>query len=196
MTALDIANLALRRVGDLSITAFNQAGSTAARKALEFFPMSIDEVVSEPLVAWTFAKHRAELVRDDVSANLTSFTYRYTPPADALRILATDPLAQYEIEGGALYSDLPEINAVYIRSIVDLTTPDAPEIVTGVTLPPKVASAVGYKLAAHLALALGKLDRIGVLEQKYMMTLQEAQGVDALQSPGLDSVPTYWEDIQ
>lgn len=144
MEALGIANQALRRINEAAISSFI-ADSTAARVCAMFFKTALDETTSEH--DWQFAKTRAELIEDTVTTNLTEFGYMYDLPADALRIRGVTPEVQYELEGGKLYSDEESLTAIYIKSLVDDTTPGDPALISGVTLPTKFTTACSLRLA-------------------------------------------------
>lgn len=193
MDALGIANFGLRRLNEGAISSFT-ADSTAARVCATFFPVALDEAVGA--YDWSFAKARAPLSLDEVTTNLTDYTYMYDLPADALRIRAVTPEAQYILEGRKLYSDEPDLTAVYLRSLVDDSTPGDPAIVGGVVLPVKFEVAVALRLAYHVAMALkGDPQIVAMSQQQYYVALTEAQAQDAQDTPGLDDTPERWEEI-
>lgn len=193
MDALGIANLALRRIGEGAISAFD-ADSTPARVCLQFFKPALDETTSEH--KWTFAIHRASLVLDEVSTNPTDYAYMYDLPSDYLRFYGTKEGAQYEIEGNKLYSNEPELNAIFTQSIVD-DSGAVPVLVSGITLPPKFYQACSLNLAFHILLPLnGRPELLNPIQSQYRLILREAIGQNARTSPGLDNDPIPWTEVE
>lgn len=194
MDALGIANLALRRIGEGKISAFN-ADNTAARVCLDFFKPALDETVSEH--EWTFAKKREALVLDEVSDNLTDYEYMFDLPSDTLRFYRTKEDEQYIIEGGKLYANANSLTGIYTRSIVDDTDEDAPVILSGIGLPAKFYQACSLNLAFHILLPLnGRPELLNPIQGQYRLILREAMGQDAMRSPGKDDDPTPWHEVE
>lgn len=191
MTALAIANQALTKLGEAPVAAFNE-DSNRARTVLSFFPVAAEEVATEEF--WTFNLKRAELVIDEVGDNLTEFTYRYTLPADVLRIHSVDPVSEWRQEEGALFSNENELTLRYSYPIVDASTPDAPEIAAGVTLPVRIEMAISLRLAFHSLLPLnGNPGLQQIIAMEYNVMVQAARQHNALDAQN-DPIPDGWHD--
>lgn len=87
-SAVDIANIALARLGDdATVSSFDPPeGSTQADHCARFYPIARDTILSWPEHAWTFATRRAKLA--PVAMPWSTWRYAYAVPSNMLRALA------------------------------------------------------------------------------------------------------------
>lgn len=153
-SSTQICNLALSQFGQARINDIDGTDSNSNECKLHY-SQSLEELLSEPGVDWTFARTRAEL-----SAEATpsfGWSYSYALPAKFLRLRKhTDqeyyldgmlylmqgdrPSYPYTIEGESLLSNKDECYVLYIQSITDPAK-----------FPPMFVRALYMKLASVLA---------------------------------------------
>jgi hypothetical protein len=126
----DLLNDALGQIGQGRINAIDD-GSTPANHCQTFYPALRDGALV--LAHWRFNKTRAELAQDAV-APAFEFAFRYTLPADALKVieynganLDTSNLSLFEaatiyrfkIEGRTLLTNDGVVKIVYLARVTD-----------------------------------------------------------------------------
>ena len=168
---VQICNMALNLVGNLSITALTDL-SKEGRACSVLYPLLRNELMaSHP---WNFAMTRA-----DISALLSAtpafqWDYAYTIPADCLRVwelYGTD--SEWVVEGGELLTNQDE--EIYIR-YVKLVTDTARYPASFVSC---LATLLGAELAAKLA--DDKKLRRELLEELYKIKLPDAYSLNAME---------------
>jgi hypothetical protein len=170
---VDIANLALARLGDVASVASISPpeGSAQAEHCAKFYPIARDSMFE--LHDWKFICRRATLaVLDTDSFN---WAYAYALPSNFIRILAVLPATgsvddhgvDYEIENkadgtGMILTNLAEATVHYSVRVTDTTK-----------FSPLFVDALGWLLASHLAGPVIKGDA-GTAEAKRCMTMFQA----------------------
>ncbi len=143
---IDVCNLALSHLGDDAYVSSIDPpeGSAQAAHCARFLPLALGQLIeSHP---WRFALARKRLAQ--VTSTIEHWEYAYGLPSDMLRPVALLPDGasddhdgvSYMIEGTTLYSNEPDAVLRYIKSGVAVST-----------LPPSVASALSWLLAAFLS---------------------------------------------
>lgn len=173
MHSVEVANLALGRLGSFSITSLSE-NSAEARLCSNFFDSTRRSVMRE--FPWNFATTWTTLSMIDGESGF-GFNYAYQLPGDYLRALAFDGTAagtkqnSWRQANGKIYSNQTNADSAtleYIRDVTDVTLWDDDFCV-----------AFSYYLAAAIAPAM-KQDpgvALGLLQagQKF---LQDAKGTD------------------
>lgn len=174
VSAIDICNLALVRLGQAPIQAFPPAeNSEEARKCAYLY----DRIRRTALRAhpWNFATTTAVLAQ--LTTAEAGWDYRYQIPADCLRGLhivnASEPgddTIPYELRaGGVLVTNEPNAQFRYIVDVTDATYFDEQFI-----------EAFSYRLAADLAMPLtGKAEYANAMTGLFNTTIRAAMTSDA-----------------
>ncbi len=118
MNQTEIANLALRKIGQARITDINQ-GSNEAELILDSWTNARETILR--LHAWNFALKQAQLT---VSATTPLFHWRfaYPLPSDYMRLVSNNgiyagtKLPCWEVAGGAILSNESKAEIVYVRN--------------------------------------------------------------------------------
>lgn len=180
-----IVNRALRLIKVESIASLTASGETAE------WASSVYENARDALLAeypWNFAMKRAALSADPDEPTW-GYDYRYTLPADCLRVLdiegepdsTTEP---WKVEGGYIITDA--IAPLYVRYI---------ERVTNVgRFPPMFTEALVARLAAEGAYSFtGNVAREQAMTQLYEARLAIAKRYDAQEgTPDIGPVADDW----
>lgn len=176
VSAIDICNLALTRLGHAPIQAFPPAeNSEEARKCYLLY----DRIRRTSLRAhpWNFATTTvalAQLAGDEI---LYDFDYVYQLPADCLRVLLVvdpaDPTSDeipFEVRaGGVLLTDQPDARLRYIKDVSDSSFFDE-----------QFVEAFSYRLAADLAMPItGKAEYVNAMNSLFNTTIRAAMATDA-----------------
>ncbi len=186
MDATTIANLALAKIGDLSIMALDDP-TPEARFCNLFYAPTAQELFR--VHNWNWATSIAQLSPLSPAPEF-NWSYNYALPSDFGRLLSFnqattyDPLVPYQIMGGALMTDESSAVLTYIRKIVDENLFDAMFVEL-------FALKLGAKLARPLA---GSLDIEKVLLAEFQRTLAEARRIDAGETS--DRRKPIWVDSQ
>lgn len=183
---VDIANLALTKLGDIQITTFDD-DSAHARVVKLLYPRVIDASLRDH--KWRFAVRQAALAQL-VGQPIWRYQYRYQLPTDpyCLRILrvSTEDPAQgnntpWEIQGREILTDAPSVNIEYIARITD---PQAWDVM--------FLDAVVERLASELAIPIMNTPTVrGQLLQAYAMKLDAAKSTD-----GMEGTPEVITDTE
>ena len=144
---LEIANMALRYVGDKPITQtqYDTPSNERSRLVSEFFDVARRGVLE--LGSWSVATKSVEIAAEDPGAPAFGFENEFLVPADLLRLVTVQDAgrdAAYMIEGGSIHANLGA--TISIRYIFDQTN------VT--VFKPMLVTAIAYSLAADIAEAL------------------------------------------
>jgi len=168
---VQICNLALLKMGNLSITALTDT-TKEGRACNVLYPILRDELLaSHP---WNFAMSRADISAQVVPTPSFQWDYAYTIPADCLRVwemYGSD--AEWVVEGGELLTN--QDSEIYIRYI-KLITETA-------RFSPSFNNCLATRLGAELAgkLADDKALRTALLEELYKKHLPDAYAINALE---------------
>ena len=171
VSAVQICNMALAKIGNYSITSLDDA-TKEARACKVFYPFLRNEMLqSHP---WNFAMSRA-----DISAALTTtpafqWDYAYTLPADCLRVWELyGSTAEWVCEDWQLLTN--QDAEIYIRYIKLIET-------TG-RYSPAFDSCLATRVGAELAtkLADDKKMRLELLNELYTVQLPNAYALNAME---------------
>ena len=121
VSKVSICNMALRRVGEQTISALDD-GSKNANICNDFF----EDVLQQVLRAhpWNFALARTELA---LSATAPAYGWdnQYLLPADCLRVLRMEDFKTvFVVESDYLLTDNTEAKILYIKYLTDMTLLD------------------------------------------------------------------------
>lgn len=183
---IDIANLALARLGDTAnVSSLNPPdGSAQAEHCARFYPFARNTLLE--LHDWGFATRRAVLAL--TGENVGDWAFAYALPSDALRVIdilppsAGDDSAQdYAIEASAdsrlILTDQEGAVVRYVGLVTDTTR-----------FSPLFVEALSWLLASNLAGPLIKGDAgAGMAKSCYqtaMMLVAQARAADAGQRKG------------
>jgi hypothetical protein len=166
---VDIVNMALMKFGNISIQSISDS-TPQARAAAVLWSIVRDELLfSYP---WKFAMKRETLDTPSVTEPEFEYDYKYTLPADCLRVWElynTD--ANYVVEGGELYCSDDEIYLKYTAQITDVTM-----------FPPSFVASLACKLAAELCPKLSDNKQLRAsLLQEFDLTISRAYKLDAIE---------------
>jgi len=170
-SVVEICNMALNLVGNLSITALTDS-TKEARACNVLYPLLRNELMaSHP---WNFAMTRADISAALATTPAFEWDYAYTIPADCLRVwelYGTD--AEWVVEGGELLTNQDEeIYIRYIKLITD-TARYSPSFVSC------LSTLLGAELAAKLA--DDKTMRRELLEELHKIKLPDAYSLNAME---------------
>ncbi len=173
-TAVQIANLALMRVGHGQAIAALTESSPAAITINAIFEFDRDLVLRE--FAWPFAATYAALGLVEESPN-DDWDYAYQYPADCLVALkVVNTVGRTEIQpipfevanattGRLIYTDQDEATLKYTKRVTDAAQFD-----------PLFASALAWKLASDVAMSLSRKPEIATLaERAYRLEVRRGQ---------------------
>lgn len=171
MDSTTICNLALAKIGDLSILSLDDL-SPEARFSKLFYAPTRDELLRTN--NWNWATSHSKLSPVTPSP-LYDWDYAFGLPTDFNRLLtfnsfpassANDP---YQIVGQQLYTDVSEAVISYVRNVEDANQFD-----------PLFVDALVMRLAAKLARPLsGSLEIEKSMNQQYEKSLAEARRIDS-----------------
>ena len=191
MTALELANEALLRLGVAPISSFAD-GTDVANNVVRLFVPTMNTLTIEG--DWHFAKKRDVLSENTTVTNLTNHPYAYDPPADALEIVSMKPAdIGFEIENGVLYTEaepdaannMPSV--LYRARVCELVGGD-PQIITGITPSQLFETAFVVRLAAKLAMKLrASMQLTAQLQQEAQYYLQIGNLMAISETPGNQS---------
>jgi hypothetical protein len=170
MGEVQICNLALMKVGNLSITSLEDA-TKEGRACKLLYPLVRDELMaSHP---WNFAMSRADIGAALLATPAFQWDYAYTVPGDCLRVWEFyGSTAEWVVENGTfLTNESEEIYIRYIKLITDSSK-----------FSPSFISCLATKLAAELD---GKLSdgkkRASFLQELYSRLLPDAYSLNAVE---------------
>jgi len=181
ISEVQICNLALLKVGNLSITALTDA-TKEGRACNVLYPILRDELLAAH--PWNFAMSRADISAQLVTTPVFQWDYAYTIPADCLRVwelYGTD--AEWVVEGGELLTNQDE--EIYIRYIKLVTE-------TG-RYSPSFANCLATRLGAELA---GKLADNPKLRESLLQELYTKHLPDAYSLNAVEGNPPRHKDMQ
>lgn len=188
-SSIDIANIALAKIGATRITSFDEDTPEAEILTTLFSFMRDDEISK---YNWNFAKTRRRLPAENGTPAF-GWQYQYLLPADCLRVLAAGDWPSpnmgglvlgetrtYVVEGGRILSNSgPALNVSYLRRVEDPSE-----------LPVSFIEVFSSALAAEIAFKLSDSATIqGQAKQLYENALMKARRVEAI-----DTMPITIQD--
>lgn len=196
---VEICNLALTRIGHVTIASLTESSKAATLCNLHYHPTRKSTLRAHP---WNFAIRRATLALSATTPN-HEFTYRHALPTDCLKVIRTswetsegvsgaavygfpgvhgyagEPVP-YTIEGRYLLCNEDTAKIEYIADITDTTTFD--ELFTDV---------LAQRIAAEICLALtDNATAAKSMWDVYATKLAEARTVDATEGTARNVVDT------
>jgi len=171
LSEVQICNLALLKVGNLSITSLEDATKEGRACKIYYPPLRNELLAAHP---WNFAMSRADISAQLATTPAFQWDYAYTIPGDCLRVWelwGTD--AEWVVEGGELLTNQDE--EIYIRYI-KLITETA-------RFSPSFENCLSVRLGAELAgkLADDKNLRAALLQELYTKHLPDAYSINAME---------------
>lgn len=200
MTALQIANLALLKLKASSLDTFYDDGYVAVlcRTYLSYIS---DQIALER--DWRFARKRAELSENTTVTNNTDYDNVYDLPDDCIMPRELKSGEDWMVEEGYLYTNDDSPLLIYTAHLMEMvdededeSTPDIPQIVTGINIPPLLEDAIASSLASTLAPKITEsLQLKQILSQEAAGALLRAKQHDAkLSEPNIDPAEG-WADV-
>lgn len=197
MTALELANRALRVLGEPKLTGFDDSGSKATT-INDLFPSTFRKHLTDD--DWFWARARALLVVVTGLTHYTEYEYAYLLPYRMLIPIevydSNDARVPYRIEGEYLYCDDDAPRILYTINCLTTDSSGYPELVTGYgdLIPDYWAESFAYTLAADIAFPI---TRDGDLAQRIrseglFLANKRARELNAKSSPGYGEITEDW----
>lgn len=167
VSAVQICNLGLTKIGEESITAFTDDTKAGRLCNLHYAPAR-DMVLRDHI--WNFAIKRVSLAQS-TGTPAWEYAYQFALPTDFIRAVNTDLLktAEWKIENGFLLSDDSSVKLKYVAQITDTEMFD-----------PLFVEALAARIAAELAVPLS--DSTTLSQQMfnlYASKIRTARAADA-----------------
>jgi hypothetical protein len=197
-TALELANRALRVLGEPKLTGFDDTGSRAAQ-VVDLFFTTFRKHLSED--DWFWARARVALTEDEAVTNLTELDYAYDLPTDMLiprELYDTDDnILYYRIEGDHLFCDSDnDPKLVYTIDCLEADDDGYPTLTTGYEsrIPDYWAESFAYTLAADLAFVVSRDSDLAQRNRSEGLYLanKRARELNAMSSPGYGEITEDW----
>lgn len=179
LTALDICNLALSRLGESPIPELDSNGSLPSRMCY----MHYHPVRREVLCAnrWSFATVSTTLQSSEESTGDDTHQLRHSLPVDCLRVLGVNSRS-WILRGRAVYCPASTIRLLYIADVEDTSL-----------FEPLFVEALALRLAWKLCIPLinSTTARQALGEEYQRIALPQAAHFNAVQHMSNDSHPLY-----
>ena len=178
VSPVDIANLALTRLGQDTIVSLTDE-SSRARAVNAVYSISRDAVLrGHP---WNFAQKRVKLTADSAAPTF-GYTKQFELPADFLRVTRLNEQSRdFRVEGNKILCNASTINVVYTYRVTDSNLFDNLFVDT-----------LAYRIAADTARQLtGSIETHNLMVQLYERSLTEAKFLDSSEKPDLNLNPAY-----
>lgn len=182
-SAVSICNLALMRLGHNPIASLSEDSKAGIACNANYEPVRDALIESHP---WNFAIKRDELAQDATAPEF-EFAYRYTLPADFLRLIRTEDesgsiFTENRIENGYLLTDAGSVKIEYVAKITDPNT-----------FTPLFVDVLAAHLSAALCMWLNDNQSAAQkLEEVAAAKLSLARSVDAMQGTPRDFITDEW----
>ena len=165
-SVVSICNSALNQLGAASITALTD-NSKNARLCNERYETVRDAVFrSHP---WNCLIKRQQLAQDTATPAY-GFSYQFSLPSDALRLLGIDAYnSDHKVEGRKILCNEKSIKISYISQVTD---PNEMDVLLRETISAGIAADLGYAITANLQVSK-------LMQEKYQFKLSEARHTDA-----------------
>jgi len=172
-SVVSICNSALNQLGAASITALTD-NSKNARLCNERYETVRDAVFrSHP---WNCLIKRQQLAQDTATPAY-GFSYQFSLPSDALRLLGIDAYnSDHKVEGRKI---LCNESAIKISFISQVTDPNEMDVLLRETISAGIAADLGYAITANLQVSK-------LMQEKYQYKLSEARHTDASEGYNVD----------
>ena len=172
-SVVSICNSALNQLGAASITALTD-NSKNARLCNERYGTVRDAVFrSHP---WNCLIKRQQLAQDTATPAY-GFSYQFSLPSDALRLLGIDAYnSDHKVEGRKILCNEKSIKITYISQVTD---PNEMDVLLRETISAGIAADLGYAITANLQVSK-------LMQEKYQYKLSEARHTDASEGYNVD----------
>ena len=172
-SVVSICNSALNQLGAASITALTD-NSKNARLCNERYETVRDAVFrSHP---WNCLIKRQQLAQDTATPAY-GFSYQFSLPSDALRLLGIDAYnSDHKVEGRKILCNEKSIKISYISQVTD---PNEMDVLLRETISAGIAADLGYAITANLQVSK-------LMQEKYQYKLSEARHTDASEGYNVD----------
>ena len=180
---IDIASNALILIGDDPISSFDDPGA-GAQAAANLYPVKYRSfLASHP---WSFALKLQRLSRLTAEPDpLVNFKYGFQMPTDLIRLWAIKPHSNYTIVGDILYSNQPELLAMYGFKVAESKLP--PHFVTGFE----------YLLASDFAMLVTESEsKAKYYAVKHKEQAAMARAIDSQQEPPIPIIDRPFVDVR
>ncbi len=170
LDAVAVCNRALTFLGVSNITALTD-DSKEAKACSQVFTECLWELLGE--ADWSFATKTVKL-QNNGNTPTSGYSYEFDLPADFVRCLSDTQrsvaeTSRWELVGGTIHSDSPEITLTYIHAALPV-----------INMPAKVRTALAYLIASQIAISLtGSTELASLSYQLYEKTLTDALAADA-----------------
>lgn len=178
LTALDICNIALSKLGEAPVPAVDANGSPAARLCYMHYHPVRREVLSA--CRWSFAKRQISLTAaEEDTTGLHSLAH--TLPQDCLRVLEVSA-PNWTLRGRCVFCNKMTITLLYIADVEDTSL-----------FEPLFIEALSTRLACKLCIPLlsSTTARQALNDEYNRMVLPQAAYVNAVQDRSNDTHPLY-----
>lgn len=178
MTKVEIANIALMRLGQERITSLDDP-SKPARTISAVWDSVRDELLREHL--WNFAMTERALAKLD-GEGLFDYTSKFELPSDCLRVVRVKETDDWQVKGRQLYTNTDTATIEYVRRVED---------------PNEYDSSFAYVFALRLALEVaqslvGSSTITKQLWDEYLYRLGVAMSVDGQEGRNWVEFDSSW----
>jgi|GEM_PF-5818681 len=196
MTTLELANRALRILGEPKLSSFADNGSVSA-VINDLFEQTFNLMLKEE--DWYWARKRAELVEDTLLTHYSEWEYVFDLPTDLLQIRSvTNQIKEeipYEVEQGHLFTNFPAFTdadgnnyprMLYTAKVLDSGSVE-PDLLSGYadTMTPEFEKAFAARLALEACMTVTKDQQmLQTVRGEYFLSLQRAAQLNAIAQPG------------
>lgn len=188
---IEIINLALAKLSDGNTLQSLSENSPEAMQAQAHWDVAVRGVLSE--FPWDFAKKQQRLNQLAEDVSLSAYEYHYAYPVNCIlirRVYSSAAQAgNVPFSTGLSFDGNQRIVMCNQEDAVAEYTIDAPPVTS---FPVSFVNALAWRLAAEIALAIGR-SNAGELLQAYAMTLNEAKLADAREVGPRSRVDGNWE---
>ena len=178
---VDIANLALARLGDsASVASISPPeGSSQAEHCARFYPIARDSLLE--MHDWGFTTRRAALAA--LSVTTWNWSYAYARPTNVVHLLSVLPAAASPDDAGEPYDteNTDTGTPIILTDLADATLRYTLRVTDTTRFPPLFTDALAWLLASHLAGPVIKGDA-GTAEAKRCMAMFQAMVSQAIRS--------------
>ena len=180
---IKLINNALTLIGDNPIQSLSDPGFSVT-VADNLYNDTYRAVLAQH--PWSFAFKEQYLSQlSEAPDKETGYSYAYQMPVDAIRIWQLFGNSQYTIVGNLIYSNMNKLLCRYIYKVSESQ------------LPPQVAKAIEYKLAAEFATPItDNANYAQLYEEKYLMQVAQAMAIDSQNRPQTPIVDAPFIDVR
>ena len=181
-TAVSICNSALIKVGAERITSLSDSSPVAILCNEQFTKLRDEVLRAHP---WNCAITRVELASVASYVDpMEEWAYKFSLPADCLRVLRTKDDVDYKIENGYLLADDSTCVIQYIKKETDYSKYDT-----------MLIEALAMRIAVDVSYAIAQsTTQTQALWKAYQQLLGEARSVDGQEGTPDETVITEWSE--